>query len=152
MKQQFRPRLYSDGMEFSWSGSYSQKHRVTAGHRLSRWVRSHSSGAALGTVFAHSYGGEVAARAINSGAKVDELVLLSAPVNQHHIAALDRVSRVIDVRLDFDIVLALARENQRLPAHPSVTEFVIQKAFWKHGATHEPKFWDDEAVAVKTGI
>lgn len=152
VKRKLRPRLYSDGMEFAWSGAYSQEQRVTAGDRFSRWVRSYSPVAGLGTVFAHSYGGEVVARAINSGAPVDELVLLSAPVNVHHLAALDRVTRVVDVRLDFDIVLALARENQRLPAHPRVTEYVVDKAFWKHGATHAPEFWNDEDVAAKVGL
>ncbi|MGV1005851.1 MAG: alpha/beta hydrolase [Candidatus Nanopelagicales bacterium] len=152
VKQKFRPRLYSDGMEFAWSGAYRQKQRATAGDRFSRWVRSYSPVAGLGTVFAHSYGGEVVARAINSGAPVDELVLLSAPVNAHHVAALDRVTRVVDVRLDFDIVLALAGEDQRLPLHPRVTECVVDKAFWKHGATHAPEFWHDEDVAARVGL
>ena len=152
VKQKIRPRLYSDGMEFAWSGAYSQEQRLTAGDRFSRWVRSYSPAAGLGTVFAHSYGGEVVARAINTGAPVDELVLLSAPVNVHHLAALDRVTRVVDVRLDFDIVLALGRESQRLPSHPRVTECVVDKAFWKHGATHAPEFWNDEDVAARVGL
>ena len=62
------------------------------------------------------------------------------------------MTRVVDVRLDVDIVLALARESQRLPSHPRVTECVVDKAFWKHGATHAPEFWNDEDVTARVGL
>jgi hypothetical protein len=152
VKLKYRPHLYDEGMEFSWSGAYSQKQRASAGERFSRWARSCAPLDGLGTVFAHSYGGEIAARAINSGTRVQELVLLSAPVNAHHLTALGRVSRVVDVRLKFDIVLALARENQQFPSDPKVTPCVVDRAFWKHGATHAPEFWNDENVAARVGL
>lgn len=152
IKNHFRPRLYSDGMEYSWSGAYSQEQRVTAGHRFARWAAGHSPNEGMGTVFAHSYGGEVVARAVACGARVRELVLLSAPSNTHVTAALDQVERVVDVRLAFDIVLGLAREDQKLPPHPRVVQCILKKGFWMHGVTHTPELWRDEGVAAEVDL
>lgn len=153
VQQKYRPHLYGEGMEFSWSGAYSKKQRATAAERFSRWVDRQSPVAGLETVFAHSYGGEVAARAINSGVPIRELVLLSAPINAHHRAALFGVSRVVDVRLRWDIVIALARERQEFPRNFSkVTECIIDKPYWKHGATRTPEFWKKEQVAFRVGL
>lgn len=152
IKQHHRPRLYGDGMEFSWSGAYRRAQRKIAGDRFGRWARSVSAPRGLGTVFAHSYGGEVVARAINAGARVDELVLLSVPVNDHIRAALDRVPRVVDVRLKFDLVLALAGEWQKLPNHPNAVPHELGKLFWHHGASHAPEVWDAEDIAAEVGL
>lgn len=149
IKRHHRPRLYDAGMEFSWSGAYSQRQRAIAGERFSRWVHSADG---LRTAFAHSYGGEVAARAVNRGALVLELVLMSAPVNGHHLAALDRVGRTVDVRLDFDLVLMFARERQRLPARKDVKEFIVPGYFWQHGATHDPQLWHDQGIASQVNL
>lgn len=147
-----RPALYADGQEFSWSGAYSDRQRATGGDRFRRWVDAAGGAAGLGTVFAHSYGGEIVARAVNDGAMVDEVVLLSAPVHSHHRQMLGQVRRVIDVRLDFDIVLAAARAAQRLPAAPNVVEHVVNKRFWSHGATHNPTVWINEGIASAVGL
>lgn len=151
IKHPHRPRLYDGGMEYSWSGAYSLRQRETAGDRFLRWTQG-ASPTGLGTVFAHSYGGEVAARAINRGAKVRELVLLSAPVNQHHIASIAHVDRVVDIRLDFDLVLWLAAAHQRMATDPKVRTLVIPGGFWRHGATHDPGLWARKGIAAQVDL
>lgn len=147
-----RPGLYAGGQEFSWSGAYSDLQRATGGDRFRRWVDAAGGAAGLGTVFAHSYGGEIVARAVNTGAIVDEVVFLSAPVNSHHQHMLSKVRRVIDVRLGFDIVLTAAGATQQFPAALNVTEHVVNKRFWSHGATHHPTVWIDEGIASAVGL
>lgn len=147
-----RPALYAGGQEFSWSGAYSDRQRATGGERFQRWVQAAGGETGLGTVFAHSYGGEIVARAVNAGAIVDEVVFLSAPIHSHHRQMLSGVRRVIDIRLDFDIVLFAARAAQRLPAAPNVTEHVVNKRFWSHGATHHPTVWINEGIASAVGL
>lgn len=144
--------LYSGGLAFSWSGAYSDRQRETGGDRFHRWVVDAGGATGLGTVFAHSYGGEVVARAVNAGAVMDEVVLLSAPVHSHHRQMLGRVRRVVDVRLDFDIVLAAAGATQRLPAAPNVVEHIVKERFWSHGATHHPTVWIAEGIAAATRL
>jgi hypothetical protein len=144
----YRPGLYGGGQEYSWSGSLSQKHRKKAAERFERWAEAETNGRGLQTVFAHSYGAEVAARAVNSGAGVDQLVMMSAPVNRNVLQLLTSHTRLVDIRLQFDIVLALARERQRMPSHPHVTEFVVNRALWSHSATHTQGLWDAENIAI----
>lgn len=151
IKNPHRPQLYDGGMEYAWSGAYSRQHREIAGDRFLRWTRGASPNG-LGSVFAHSYGGEVAARAINLGADVSELVLLSAPVNEQHVAAITRVDRVVDIRLDFDLVLWLAAAHQRMPADHRVLSHVVPRAYWRHGATHDPHVWKNEHIATQVAL
>ncbi|MDJ0324712.1 alpha/beta hydrolase [Cryobacterium sp. PH31-AA6] len=146
-----RHDLYRGGGEFSWSGALSERQRAQAADRLARWIDG-VGGGHLDTVFAHSYGGEVVARAVNAGTLVDDVVLLSAPINQRHRDMVDRVSRVIDVRLKVDIVLILAGAGQSIPDQPSVTRFIVDRPFWSHNATHSPKVWEEESIAVKVGL
>jgi hypothetical protein len=148
-----RPNLYSGGGRFSWSGAYSASQRKLAASDFCDWA-SDMAGAGLQTVFAHSYGGEVAARSRASGVPVDELVLLSSPVNAYiDAAASDANLRIVDVRLNFDPVLAIACTRQRIrPLGPNVTEVIL--AAWRldHGATHKESVWSAENVARKAGI
>jgi hypothetical protein len=144
--------LYDGGMEFTWSGAFSQRQRELAGRRFQRWVQGSPDGG-LRTAFAHSYGCEVAARAINGGSHVNELVLLSSPINDHIRAAAARVDRLIDVRLEFDIALQLAGEQQEwttLP--PNAHVHIVKQHFWSHSATHSPKVWADEGIATAVGL
>lgn len=161
MRRDFRPKLYNDGKEFSWSGAYSDKDRGIAGDRFKRWSESQDSQNGLGTVFAHSYGAEVVARAINDGLKVDEIVFLSAPVNDHLEQSLLHVGNAIDVRLRFDIVLCLAglfrrpnqvKPRQRFRSNNRVTEFRSRFYYWDHSLTHRRWFWEWEDVANKVGL
>lgn len=110
-------------------GHIAKKARTIGGVRFKHWVHSENR---LQTVFAHSYGGEIVARAVNSGASIEEVVLLSAPMNHHHEAMVNLVDRVIDVRLKYDIVLLAARSKQKLSPANNVTTFIIPKSI---GAT-----------------
>ena len=102
----------------------------------------------LQTVFGHSYGGEVAARAVLCGARVNELVLLSVPVTTWVDLALPWTPRVIDVRLRFDPILGLAQTRQRI-AHPrpNTTTVLLRQWRYSHGATHEEQVWQAEDIA-----
>lgn len=150
--RQHRNDLYSGGREFSWSGAYSSKSRETAAQRFSRWVKADKKRPALNTVFAHSYGGEVVARAINHGTAAKDVVLLSAPIHRHHELMAGKVNHVYDVRLKFDIVLLLARARQKLSGSSNITEFQIARPFWSHGATHDPDVWMAEDIASQIGL
>lgn len=148
----YRNRLYEGGMEFSWSGAYSKRQRTLGGERFKRWVDSAGGAEGLGSVFAHSYGGEIVARAVNAGALIDEVVLLSAPIHDHHVAMCERVRRVVDVRLQNDIVLVLARARQSLPMRANVVPHIIERSLWSHSASHEPEVWRGEGIAAKVAL
>lgn len=142
-----RSRLYDAGQEFSWSGAYKKKHRAIGGERFKRWADAVGGTDGLGTVFAHSYGAEVVARAVNNGAVIDEAVFLSAPIHDHHLYMLDRVRNVVDVRLKNDIVLRLARARQKLPDRDNLRTHIIDRSLWSHGASHHPDVWQSENIA-----
>lgn len=148
----YRTELYEGGMEFSWSGAYSNEQRELGGARFKRWVDSAGGARGLRSVFAHSYGGEVVARAVNAGAEIDEVIFLSAPIHGHHIAMCDRVDRVVDVRLRNDIVLVLARARQVLPARTNVISHFIERSLWSHSASHDPRVWRSEEIARKVAL
>ncbi len=61
-----RANLYNRGARFSWSGAYSANQRRIAAIDLNDWATEVAPNG-LQTVFAHSYGGEVAALAALSG-------------------------------------------------------------------------------------
>jgi hypothetical protein len=143
-----RSNLYSRGAKFSWSGAYRDVHREVASSDFLEWAYDVAPNG-LQTVFAHSYGGEVAARAVVRGARINELVLLSAPVTNHVEAATRCDLRVVDVRLRFDPVLALARSRQRIPDRPNVTAVLLQQWRLDHGATHREDIWRQEEVAPR---
>ncbi|WP_327089195.1 hypothetical protein OIE66_00825 [Nonomuraea sp. NBC_01738] len=146
-----RPNLYSGGATYSWSGRYNVGDRRLAVSDFCAWAGEPAvAGQGIQTLFAHSYGGEVAVRAALAGAQVSELVLLSVPVNRHIRKVItDRPGiRVVDVRLRLDPVLALARNiRQRVPPGPNVASVLLK--FWRldHGATHKEHVWKKEAIA-----
>jgi pimeloyl-ACP methyl ester carboxylesterase len=150
-----RPNLYSRGAKFSWSGAYSESQRALAARDFREWaydVAPHG----LQTVFGHSYGGEVAARALLDGARIAELVLLSVPVTALVEAAAATGVPVVDVRLKFDPVLGIARLRQRLTQRlrpePNVTEVLLEQWRYDHGASHHEDVWRAEDVARRGRI
>ncbi|RBP62927.1 hypothetical protein DFO66_11231 [Brevibacterium sanguinis] len=147
VKEEVRPDLYDGGQEFSWSGALSAEQRVIGGQRFLRWTESASGGNGLHTLFAFSYGSELVARAVNAGAAIDEVVFLSAPVHPPLTQMLGKVDRVVDIRLKFDLVLALARAAQRLPSAPNVTVKHIDEPYWSHNVTHDPALWRELGLA-----
>jgi hypothetical protein len=140
-----RPNLYGRGARFSWSGAYSQKQRNIAASDFVDWAQEVAPNG-LQTVFSHSYGAEVAALAVAAGTSAQELVLMSAPGTDYVNHASTIVNRVIDVRLPFDPVLALARTPQRLAPHESVTEVLLPWSL-DHSASHEEQLWQEVDVA-----
>jgi pimeloyl-ACP methyl ester carboxylesterase len=145
-----RPNLYGRGARFSWSGAYSQKHRIIAAEDLVEWAQEVAPNG-LQTVFAHSYGGEVAAMAAMAGATTQELVLLSVPGTGYVNAAASSVNRVIDVRMPFDIVLAIANTPQRLAPASNLTE-VLLPWYLMHTASHNENVWLSEDVAGQASL
>ena len=139
------PDLYAGGRPFSWSGRLDADERAVAGRRLERWIGD----GALRAAFAHSYGGDVLALAVRGGARVDTAVLLSAPADDLATAMIPRVRRAIDIRLRFDMVLALARAPQAFAADVPVERIVVDQPIWSHGATCEPALWRSEGLAER---
>jgi hypothetical protein len=146
-----RPNLFSLGGTFSWSGSLRDRHREKAAAYFIGWACDRAPHG-LQTVFGHSYGGEVAARAVLGGAKIQELVLLSTPTTPHVVAATRGSARVVDVRLRFDLVLGIAGRGQRLPASANATEVRLSRWWWDHGATHQEHVWRVEDIAAKANL
>jgi hypothetical protein len=148
--QNHRPNLYNRGAKFSWSGAYSDRQRAMAAVDFVDWaydVAPHG----LQTVFGHSYGGEVAARAVGAGARIHELVLLSAPVTKHVDAAVESGTPAVDIRLPLDPVLAIAGTRQRIAPRPNVTTVLLR---WQlsHGATHDERVWAAEDIARRARL
>jgi pimeloyl-ACP methyl ester carboxylesterase len=146
-----RPNLYARGTRFSWSGFYRESHRERACTDFLEWAEEIAPDG-LQSVFGHSYGGEVAARAVTQGAAIAELVLLSAPVTDEVVAAVDQNIRVVDVRLRFDPVLALARTGQKLPVRPNVKTVRLKRWTLDHSATHDEQIWIEQSIAAQAGM
>jgi hypothetical protein len=146
----YRPNLYSGGAHFHWSGVYSPQHRARAAEYFAEWVADRAP-AGIQSVFGHSYGGEIAARALKLGTPIQEPILLSTPVSRHVKAAAQSGTRLVDIRLPFDPVLALELKVQRIPPRPNVTEVLTR---WRldHGATHKEAVWQSDNLAQRAQI
>ncbi|MGY1684931.1 hypothetical protein ACI8AK_05005 [Geodermatophilus sp. SYSU D00867] len=83
---------------------------------------------------------------------VDEIVLLSTPVTESVQELPDLCSRVVDVRIPFDIVLGLTGHRQRLPERHNVTGVIIDRWFWSHSASHSADVWQKEDVSSQAGM
>jgi pimeloyl-ACP methyl ester carboxylesterase len=146
----YRPNLYNGGGRFSWSGAYSAKHRAKAAEDFVAWVEDLAP-QGIQTLFGHSYGGEIAARAANLGTPIDQLVLLSTPVTSHVKAAAAAGERIVDIRLPLDPILALELRPQRLAPRENVTRVITS---WRlsHSATHEESVWVSDDIARRGQI
>jgi len=143
-----RKSLYAGGARYTWSGAYSESHRIVAADDLCDWA-SEMAPAGLRTLFGHSFGGEIASRAVLAGAATQQLVLLSCPVTVWVQAAVS-MTDVIDVRLHLDPVLAIGALPQRFTGeHPRASEI-----FWhlNHATTHNPAVWSARSIADRTGL
>ncbi len=147
-----RSKLYNKrGTKFSWSGAYREDHRERAATDFHDWAQEVAPDG-LQTVFAHSYGGDVASRAALKGTSMSELVLLSVPVTSSVEHATEVAPCVIDIRLRFDPVLALARTRQRITPRPNVIVVLLKRWRLDHGATHRASVWREEQVVQRAGI
>jgi hypothetical protein len=146
----YRRNLYSGGAYFHWSGNYKPRHRARAAEFFAEWVTDRAP-AGIQSSFAHSYGGEIAARALTLGTPIQELILLSTPVTSHVKAAARSSARLIDIRLPFDPVLALELKTQRIPMNHNVTRVLTS---WRldHGATHKESTWLADNIAARAQL
>jgi pimeloyl-ACP methyl ester carboxylesterase len=143
-----RQDLYADGAAFSWSGAYKTKHRELAAERFALWGADVARGR-LRTVFAHSYGGLVALNATAYGLRVDEVVLLSTPVENVPIEWRN-VGRAVSLRIHMDLVLLAARRRQKFTEN--VDEHYLPGWFWSHADSHDPEVWTAHGCATSLGL
>ncbi|MFD1617106.1 hypothetical protein [Rothia amarae] len=133
---------------YSWSGRLRQKDRLQAGQDLADL----SFAEPFYRIFAHSYGCEVATHAINKGADVERLVLMSAPVTKPLLATIQAFApkEVWDIRLKLDPVLLCAGVQQRLVGGTAqqrfiplshVNTFILPHWCHRHSETHDPQLW-----------
>ncbi|MDV8025336.1 hypothetical protein [Rhodococcus sp. IEGM 1330] len=151
IRQNHRPNLYERGARFSWSGAYSHTQRRLAADDLADWaadVAPHG----IESLFAHSYGADVAARAVGLGFRLHELVCLSAPVTPSLRKLAGMGVRIIDIRLKFDPILAIALTPQHFPTSSHVTPVVLRAWRLNHSSTHTRHVWEEEGIAARAGI
>lgn len=146
-----RKNLYNRGARFGWSGAYDQLHRNIAAEDFVDWAAEVAPNG-MQSVFAHSYGGEVAAMAATAGATTQELVLLSVPGTKHVSDAATSVTRMIDVRVPLDLVLLIARLPQRLAPASNLTEVVLPWNLLGHSTSHDENTWIAENVAARASL
>jgi hypothetical protein len=89
--------------------------------------------------FAHSHGGTVANLATRTGLQLDRLVLLAWPYRAQWAPNFTRVRRVIDIRVNFDLVILADRGGQGFPTGNPVEQHV--NGWFSHPAPHEPAYW-----------
>ncbi|WP_322937592.1 hypothetical protein [Nocardioides bizhenqiangii] len=136
------PDLYSNGQYFQWSGKYSARHRDVAAQRLLDWAAPYDG--RIRRLFAHSYGGVIALRALGLGLKVEDLVLLSTPAERVE-TNWSAAGRIRSLRIHVDLVLLTARRRQifDLP----VAEFHLPKWFVGHSDSRAVDVWQQHDVA-----
>jgi len=139
---------YSGNRFFSWSGALSTNQRAIAARRLNTW-----GGRRLQTVFAHSYGAEVVAVAAELGGRVNELVMLSAPLSPRVLSGIGHVGKVWDVRLKWDLILFLSCQPQHMRIlPPNVTRIVVPGSVFGHADTHDPSVWKRNDLLRRLGM
>jgi hypothetical protein len=136
------PPLKLHDPSFRWTGLYSDGARQLAAQQMADWVIDQDL--QQPDVFAHSHGGTVANLATRRGMGIDRLVLLSWPVHGEWFPDFAKVRRVIDVRVNLDLVILADRGGQTFtpPAEHAhqVTSHV--HGWFDHSDTHEPAYWD----------
>jgi hypothetical protein len=141
------PPLHVHDQSFRWSGLYLDIARQRAADEMVAWVADQE----LDTpdLFAHSHGGTVGNLATQRGLELDRLVLLSWPVHGVWNPAWQRMRRVIDIRVRFDLVIIADRGGQHIrppTAHRDrVTSHV--HGWFDHSATHDPAYWEHHGLA-----
>lgn len=137
-----RADLYCGYDAPSWSGRYRVNDRRIAAERLAGWATERAQGQ-LNTVFAHSYGGTIALMATALGLRIEDLVLLSVPVENIPVEWRN-VGRGSSLRIHLDLVLLAARRRQRFTEN--VDEHYLPRWFWSHSDSHDPLIWTSEDI------
>ena len=134
-----RPDLDVHDESFTWTGAYSDAARRADALLLKQWIDD--QGLASPDFFAHSHGGTVAHHATKKGVAFNRLVLMGWPVHKRWFPSFSKVQRVIDVRVNFDLVILLDRGGQRFRTN----DFSIEEerhGWFDHTSTHQPAYWD----------
>lgn len=145
-----RKDLYGQADFFKWSGGWSDGARQDGATTLQAWVTErHEQGLDL---MGHSHGANVILKATDLGLKLGKVVLLSCPVHVDkyfpNFANLGKP--VFSVRVKHDLVI-LADGGGQCFTHPDIREIVLP-IWFDHGATHEPKVWQDQDIARKVAL
>jgi hypothetical protein len=142
------PPLQLHGTSFQWTGIYSDVARRAAADLLATWLVDQNL--AVPDLLAHSHGGTVANLATIRGAELDRLVLLSWPVHAAWLPDFNRVRRIVDVRVRFDLVIMADRGGQSFDPPPAgvgkVESYV--RGWFEHADTHDPGYWDKHGLAA----
>ena len=107
IKDKVRPNLWARPSVYYWSGRYEPSDRDWAIYDLLSWAGQHCP-RGVDTVFAHSYGGHVAMRAVAAGLRPRTLVFLSTPFYADDLPSLSAVQgscKVVSFRTKRDLVL-----------------------------------------------
>ena len=136
---------------FAWSGGYSHPERSLAADELIAWIPGQQLNRP--DFFAHSHGITVANLATQRGLDLSRVVMMSYPVHatpDNWLPDIDKVTRIVDVRVRMDLVIIADGGGQRLPAnwrnHPKVTE--ARNGWFSHFATHEPDYWQRHGISA----
>jgi hypothetical protein len=134
------------GTAFSWNGALRDAHRRVASDRFKLWAMEIADNK-IDTLLAHSFGGEVAARAILNGTRVEQLTLLSVPITDDVVRAAEHGIPIVDVRVRLDPVLALLRVIKPKTGSGRLTNVTKVDIGWGwHDASHNPKIWDQYSI------
>ena len=76
------------------------------------------------------------------GVAFDRLVLMAWPVHEQWFPDFVKVNRIIDVRVRFDLVIALDGGGQRFRTNQFDVE-EHRNGWFDHSSTHDPAYWDD---------
>lgn len=135
-----RPNLSVHDRSFRWTGAYSDAARRADALLLKQWIGD--QGLVKPDFFAHSHGGTVANLATKQGVEFKRLVLLAWPVHSRWLPDFSKVDKIVDIRVNMDLVIILDRGRQRFPSNqPKVVEH--RHGWFDHPAPHQPDYWDD---------
>lgn len=115
---------------------------------MAGWAEDTAAGS-LHTVFAHSFGGVIALNATAFGLRIDELVLLSTPVETVPVEWRN-IRRAVSLRIHWDLVLLAARRRQLFTEN--VEETLLPRWFFQHGDSHDPDTWRAESCVAKLNL
>ena len=141
-----RPDLRVHDTSFKWTGAYSPSARRADSVLLNQWIGD--QGLTTPDFFTHSHGGTVAHLATMQGAQFNRLVLMSWPVHERWFPNFANVSKIVDIRVRWDLVILLDGGDQRFrPNQFNVEEH--RHGWFNHSATHDPDYWDDHDLWAK---
>lgn len=143
------PSLHVHPESFAWSGGYSHAERSLAADELIDWMSDQQLDRP--DYIAHSHGITVANLATQRGLELDRVVMMAYPVHavpNNWLPDIQKVNKIVDVRVRFDLVIIADGGGQRLPAnwrnHPKVTE--ARNGWFNHSAPHDRDYWERHGI------